>query len=191
MGGSAGDGTAILAELIAQRAQGWVVAICDPAAVQIALAGGLDANFDFDVGGKRDGIHGQPVHIQGRVRSLHAGRYLEPEVRHGGDRFHDIGHAAVIEVDGSAPSLQNLLLLTSLRSHPNSIHQLVSCGIYPERQRILVVKGVIAPRAAYEPFVKQIVLVDSPGATAVNPGRFQFRLARPGLHGISSQLRTA
>lgn len=185
MGGAAGDGTAILAELVGQRAQGWVVVICDPAAVRAAIAAGLDAGFDFDVGGKRDGIHGPPVHIQGRVRSLHVGRYLEPEVRHGGERFHDIGHAAVIEADGSTPSLQNLLLLTSLRSHPNSIHQLVSCGIYPERQRILVVKGVIAPRAAYEPFVKEISLVDSPGATAVDPARLQYRLARPGLLGMS------
>ncbi|HUS05495.1 MAG TPA: M81 family metallopeptidase [Bryobacteraceae bacterium] len=184
MGGSAGDGTAILAELLRQRAQGWVVAICDPAAVQIAIAAGVDGGFDANIGGKRDGLHGEPVRIQGRVRSLHAGRYQEPAVRHGGSRFHDLGHSAVIEVAGSTPDLQNLLLLTTLRSHPNSIHQLVSCGIYPERQRILVVKGTVAPRAAYEPFVKTIVLVDSPGATAVNPARFQYRRVRAGLFGM-------
>ena len=80
---------------------------------------------------------------------------MEPEVRHGGARFHDLGHSAVIEVEGSTPDLQNLLLLTTLRSHPNSIHQIVSCGIYPERQKILVAKGTIAPRAAYEPIAKR------------------------------------
>jgi microcystin degradation protein MlrC len=187
LGGSAGDGTAVLEELISQRAAGWVVAISDPAAVQAAVASGLDGRFDMCVGGKRDNLHGRPVRITGTVRSLHAGRYMEPEVRHGGSRFHELGHSAVIEVQGSTPDLQNLLLLTTLRSHPNSIHQLVSCGIYPERQRILVAKGTIAPRAAYEPVAKQIILVDSPGATAVNPARFEYRRARPGLFGISKE----
>jgi microcystin degradation protein MlrC len=186
LGGSAGDSTFLLAELLSQRAQGWVVTLSDPAAVQEAVRAGLDGSFEMLVGGKRDNLHGQPVPIRGRVRSLHAGRYMEPEVRHGGSQFHDLGHSAVIEVEGSTSGLQNILLLTTLRSHPNSIHQIVSCGIYPERQKILVAKGTIAPRAAYGPIAKKIVLVDSPGSTAVNPSRFLYRRARPGLFGISS-----
>jgi microcystin degradation protein MlrC len=186
LGGSAGDSTFLLAELLRQGARGWVVTISDPAAVQEAIRVGLDGNFEMLVGGKRDDLHGQPVLIRGRVRSFHAGRYMEPEVRHGGSPFHDLGHSAVIEVEGSTRELQNVLLVTTLRSHPNSIHQIVSCGIYPERQRILVVKGTIAPRAAYEPIAKKIVLVDTPGATAVNPSRFHYKRARPGLFGIHS-----
>jgi microcystin degradation protein MlrC len=185
LGGSAGDGTVLLEELIRQGAQGWVVTISDPAAVRAAIAAGPDGRFRMCVGGKRDTLHGAPVLIEGIVRSLHSGRYMEPETRHGGSRFHDLGHSAVIEVEGSTPDLQNLLLLTTLRSHPNSIHQLVSCGIYPERQRILVAKGTVAPRAAYEPVAKKILLVDSPGATAVNPSRFQYCRVRPGVFGIS------
>jgi microcystin degradation protein MlrC len=131
-----------------------VVTISDPAAVHEAIRVGLDGHFDLPVGGKRDRLHGDPMHIRGIVRSLHAGRYMEPEVRHGGGRFHDLGHSAVIEAEGSRPDLQNLLLLTTLRSHPNSIHQIVSCGIYPERQKILVAKGTVAPRAAYAPIAK-------------------------------------
>ena len=184
LGGSAGDGTFILRELLAQLAEGWVVTISDPAAVQEAIRVGIDGHFDLPVGGKRDRLHGDPVRIRGIVRSLHAGRYIEPEVRHGGSRFHDLGHSAVIEVEGSHPDLQNLLLLTTLRSHPNSIHQIVSCGIYPERQKILVVKGTVAPRAAYGPIAKSIVLVDSPGATAVSPARFEYTRVRPGLFGM-------
>jgi microcystin degradation protein MlrC len=153
--------------------------------VQEAMRTGIDGNFELPVGAKRDDLHGRPVRIRGAVRSLHAGRYVEPEIRHGGSRYHELGHSAVIEVEGSTPDCLNLLLLTMRRSHPNSIHQIVSCGIYPERQRILVVKGTIAPRAAYEPIAKKIVLVDSPGATAVNPQRFTYRKVRPGVWGIS------
>ena len=188
LGGSAGDSTFVLAELLRQGAR---VGSSPSATLQpstYAIRVGLDGRFSMDVGGKRDRLHGKPVRIDGIVRSLHAGRYMEPEVRHGGSRFHDLGHSAVIEVEGSTPDLQNLLLLTTLRSHPNSIHQIVSCGIYPERQRILVAKGTIAPRAAYEPIARKIVLVDSPGATAVNPARFRYERARPGLFGMSNSV---
>jgi microcystin degradation protein MlrC len=65
-----------------------------------------------------------------------------------------------------------------------SLHQLISCGIYPERQRILVVKAAIAFRAAYEPVAARIIEVDTPGATAVNPARFTYRRARPQLFGL-------
>ena len=176
-GGSAADSTAILYELLKQRAAGWVVVLYDPNAVEEATKRGVDGRFEMSVGN-------EPVQVRGHVRSLHTGRYMEPEVRHGGARFHDLGHSAVIECEGSTPELQNLLLLTSKRSLPFSLHQLISCGIYPERQKILVVKGTVAPRAAYQTVAKKIVLVDSPGSTAVNPVWFDYRNARPGLFGL-------
>ena len=52
------------------------------------------------VGGKTDKLHGTPVRIRGRVKSLHEGEYVETEVRHGGGRYWDMGHTAVIEVEG-------------------------------------------------------------------------------------------
>ena len=51
------------------------------------------------------------------------------------------------------------------------------------RQRILVAKGTVAPRAAYEPVAAKIVEVDSGGVTAVNPARFTYKQIRPGLWG--------
>ena len=52
------------------------------------------------------------------------------------------------------------------------------------RQKILVAKGTIAPRAAYEPVAAEIVMVDTPGATSVNPGRYEFKQARKDMWGI-------
>ena len=106
------------------------------------------------------------------------------EIRHGGGRYHDMGLSAVIEAEGSTRDLANLLLVTTRRSSPNSLHQLISVGIYPLRQRILTVKGAIAPRAAYEPIAARILNVDSPGATAVNPARFPYRRVRRPLFGL-------
>lgn len=56
-------------------------------------------------------------------------------------------------------------MLTSRRTTPNSLHQLISLGIYPEQREILVAEGAIAPRAAYEPIARQIIEVDTPGLT--------------------------
>ena len=183
-GGSAGDSTAILAELVRQKAQGWVVVIADPEAVKTAARLGIGGAFDMPVGGKTDRLHGDPVRIRGRVKSLHDGKFIETEIRHGGARYHDQGLSAVIEAEGSTRDLPNVLLLTTNREAPMSLHQLISCGIYPERQRILVVKAAIAFRAAYEPVAARIIEVDTPGATAVNPARFTYRRARPQLFGL-------
>jgi microcystin degradation protein MlrC len=185
-GGATGDETTILAELLRQNARGWVLVLYDPAAVQTAKTAGIDGGFDRDVGGQCEGVRSQPVRVTGKVRSLHAGRYIEPEVRHGGQRYWDMGHTAVIEVAGSTPDELTLLVLTDQRSSPNSIHQLISCGIYPERQKILVAKGTVAPRAAYDPVAARVVLVDTPGVTAVNPARFHFERARRDLWGMAN-----
>jgi microcystin degradation protein MlrC len=54
----------------------------------------------------------------------------------------------LIEAEGSTRDLSNFVVLNTKRTVPLSIHQLVSVGVYPERQKILVAKGTIAPRAA-------------------------------------------
>ena len=66
-------------------------------------------------------------------------------------------------------------MLTTLRQVPFSLHQLISCGIYAQRQKILVVKAAIAFRVAYEPIAGRITEVDTPGTTAINPARFTLR----------------
>jgi microcystin degradation protein MlrC len=129
-------------------------------------------------------MHGKPVRIKGDVRSLNVGRYLETEIRHGGGRYWNMGNTAVIQVEGSTLDEPNLLLITTERASPNSAHIFISNGVYVERQKILVVKGAIAPRAAYEPFASILISVDSPGATAINPSWFKYYNIRQNLFGI-------
>lgn len=61
-----GDSTFILAELVKQKADGWVIPIFDPKAVQQALSAGIGQLFAFPVGGKTDTMHGEPVMIRAR-----------------------------------------------------------------------------------------------------------------------------
>jgi microcystin degradation protein MlrC len=181
-GGSAGDATIILEQLLAQGADGWVVALYDPAAVQACAAAGIGATLDLEVGGKVDDMHGAPQQVTGRVRALCDGKFEETQRRHGGRRYHDQGLTAVIEVNRDAPGKGGLILLNSKRTPPMSIHELTCAGIVPEQQRILVAKGAVAPRAAYEPVCPRIIEVDTAGATSISIPPAQYRLARQSLY---------
>jgi microcystin degradation protein MlrC len=172
-GGSAGDGTVLLAELMRQGATGAVVCLYAPDEVGLCATAGVGREVTLTVGGKVDRLHGDPLTVTGRVRLLHDGTYVEPEVRHGGRRVNHMGPTAVAELPGA-----NLLVLNTLRHPPFSLGQLTCLGIRPEQQRVLVVKAAIAYKAAYTPVAGTIIEVDTPGLTAVNPHRFDYRHVR-------------
>lgn len=175
-GGSAGDSTFVLEELLGQGANGWVVALYDPEAVAACAAAGIGAQLTLPVGGKVDDEHGPTLTVEGTVRTLHDGKFIETEVRHGGGRNWDQGLTAVLETSGG------LLVLDSLRTPPMSFNQLRSVGIMPEQHEIFVAKGSVAPRAAYEPVSARIIEVDSGGATSISRPPEEFQLARKGLY---------
>jgi microcystin degradation protein MlrC len=179
-GGSAADGTIILAEMLRQRATQGVVCLYAPKEVEQCIASGVGKDVRLRVGGKVDRLHGEPVEVSGRVRLIHDGTYVEPQARHGGRRTNHMGLTAMVEIEGN-----NLLVLNSQRHPPFSLGQLTCLGIQPERQRILVVKAAIAYKAAYAPVAGTIIEVDTPGLTAVNPERFAYRHIRRPLYPLT------
>jgi microcystin degradation protein MlrC len=172
-GGSAGDGTVVLAEMLRQGVTDGVVCLYASDEVRLCAAAGVGQRVAFSVGGKVDRLHGEPLPVAGRVRVLHDGTYVEPAVRHGGKRLNHMGLTALVETDG-----RNLLVLTSQRHPPFSLGQLTCLGIQPRLQRVLVVKAAIAYKAAYAPVAGTVIEVDTPGLTAVNPRRFDYRHIR-------------
>jgi len=179
-GGSAADGTILLAEMLRQGATDGVVCLYAPDEVRLCAAAGVGAEVTLTVGGKVDRRHGEPLTLTGRVRLLHDGTYVEPAVRHGGKRVNHMGLTALVELAD-----RNLLVLTSLRHPPFSLGQLTCLGIRPDRQRLLVVKAAIAYKAAYQPVAGTIIEVDTPGLTAVNPERFEYRHIRRPLYPLT------
>lgn len=172
-GGSAGDSTFVLAELLRQGATGWVVMLYAPDEARQCIQAGLGAEVRLLVGGKVDRFHGDPVPLAGRVALLHDGTYTETQVRHGGKRLNHMGPTALVEVPGGS-----YLALTTLRHPPFSLGALTCLGIEPARQRILVVKAAIAYKAAYAPVAGCVIEADTPGRTAINPTRFEYRHVR-------------
>jgi microcystin degradation protein MlrC len=51
---------------------------------------------------------------------------------------------------------------------------LTSLGIDPRLARVIVVKAAVAYKAAYAPIAGEIIPVDTPGLTAINPARFTY-----------------
>jgi microcystin degradation protein MlrC len=174
-GGSAGDGTVLLAEIIRQMAVGAVVPLFAPDVVRECWRIGVGGRFTGKVGGAVDRLHGEPVEVSGTITGLFDGKWVETEARHGGRRHNDQGPTAVLKLDGGTT-----LLLDSLQTPPFSLGQLTSVSIDPKAASMIVVKAAVAYKAAYAPVAASIMEVDTPGVTAVNPSRFKYKnIPRP------------
>jgi microcystin degradation protein MlrC len=180
-GGSPGDSTILMAEVLRQQLSNALVILYDPESVQACVQAGVRNEVSLSVGAKTDRLHGQPVSIQGKVRLLSDGFFTESQVRHGGWGKYDQGITAVVETDQL-----HTFILTSLRMAPMSLEQILSLGIKPENKKILIVKGVVAPRAAYEPIARHVILVDTPGSTSVNPRCFNYQFRRRPLYPLET-----
>lgn len=176
-GGSVGDSTFFLEELLKQKADGWVMSIVDPEAVRVAVKAGIGQTFDFAVGAKRDMLHGKPVRVRGHVRSLQyrpgTGLGREGETT-----------TAVIEVAGSTRDDQNVLILTQRSSGLRNVEELTGNGLAPERFKILISKGAVAPFETFQKVAAHFILAASPGPTDVDPSKFTYKRARRPLHGV-------
>ena len=53
-----------------------------------------------------------------------------------------------------------------------------SMGIYPEKYKIVVAKGVSSPRPAYQPIASKIIIVNSPGVTTADLSFFNYKNIR-------------
>lgn len=161
-GGSSAASRILYDECLRQGATRVVVVLYDRQSVERCVAAGVRGEV-----------------AEGRVVTLFDGIFTETQVRHGGWSHFDQGISAVVETPEG-----NTILYTSRRMAPMSLQQLLRAGIQPERQNILIVKGVIAPQAAYAPVAAEIILVDTPGPTANDPRSFSYQHRRRPLYPI-------
>ena len=180
-GGSTADSTILLDEAIRLGIRDMLVVLWDPESVKRCAQAGIGAEISLKVGGKTDNMHGRPVSIKGRVRTLTDGRFIEEKPTHGGNRFFDQGLTAVVETD-----MEHTLILTTLPMAPVSIEQVRSTGITPERKKLIIAKGVVAPRGAYQPIAAKIILVNTGGACDADPFQREYKHRRRPLFPLES-----
>ncbi len=170
-GGTPGDATEILAELLRQRAVDATIVIADPESVQQAILAGVRNEVRLRVGGKVDQLHGDPVELTGTVVAITDGRWIHAGPENAGVPA-DMGPTAVVRSEGVN------IVLTSVKSMPGDLNQLRSVGIDPASQRILVVKASVRWRGGYEPIMARGILVDTSGLGSVDLSRFAYRSIR-------------
>ncbi len=183
-GGSAADGT-FIAHAFHQRKLAGVrcfVALNDPAVALQAQQAGVGRTIDAAVGGKLDDQHGAPLQARFTVVSLHDGKYSEKLPRHGGRTTYDMGLTAILSTDTGLT-----VQVTSVRTPPFSLQQLLSCHIDPAAHKLLVAKGVNAPVAAYAPVCgERMIRVNTAGVTTADMTKLNYQHRRRPLYPLEA-----
>jgi microcystin degradation protein MlrC len=169
-GGSPGDGTALLAGL---KDAGWPDAalfICDPAAVEACWQGGVGAHVSLSVGGKLESTNGEPVKVDGVVRSISI-----PTARGVTGVPAQLGKTAVVRCHSAEGQGETDVVLTEFATSQTDPNYFRVVGIEPRERKIVVVQSAHLFRAAFEVRERiptQIIEVDTPGITSPNTLRF-------------------
>ncbi len=185
-GGSPGDSTFILHEARAMGVKGLLQTLSDAAAVQACIKAGVGATVTLKAGAKTDDMHGKPTEVTGTVRLISDGRFEETLPNHGGGRYFDQGACARLDTtDGWT------LLLCSRNIGNTARHQFYSVGIRPEDYRVVVAKGVVSPRPAFQPIAGEIILVNTPGVTTADLTTFKYGNRRKPLYPFEKEAQYA
>jgi len=163
-GGSAGDGTALFEQLLAQGATGALCIIADAEVAAAAHQAGVGGTVAAEVGAKTDEYHGAPVPITGRVRALSDGRYTSGG-SWGTGQSYAMGPTAWLDVNG------NDMVVTSIPTPPFHVEQVTHLGIDPSQATIITAKGAVAWRSAYGHFAKTVIEVDTAGVCPIDVSR--------------------
>jgi microcystin degradation protein MlrC len=164
--GGAGDLPHVLERLLALRARGALVAsIADAAAVARCHGAGAGASLELELGGKLDPVHGRPLPLRGKLRSLHR---IPWSVGTSGERSQ---RAAVLEVDGVQ------VIVTERRTPFHTRRDFERLGLDPQAFRLIVVKiGYLVPEL--KQLAARELLALSPGAVDQNITQLVFRRQR-------------
>ena len=182
-GGGHGDTTGLLAALIAQRAEGAVLALINDAESAAAChAAGEGALVALSLGGKSDGA---PLAVQARVLKLTDGRFICTGPMAGGNPA-DLGPSALIS---PAPGIRVILTSRKMQAYDQALFR--HMGVEPSAQRLLALKSSVHFRADFQPIAEAVLVVAAPGPVVADPATLPFRHLRPGLRLRPGANRTA
>lgn len=172
--GSPGDSAEIVRFLLDQRIAGAAVAmVVDPESVAQCTDAGVGASVRLELGGKTDTLHGPPLTVEGRVKAISDGCYVNSGPMMAGLPV-DLG-PTIVFVCGQ-PEIE--VLVTSKAETPIDLNVFRSHGIEPTSRRVIGLKGKGHFRAAFEPIAERVMLVEGPGISGADLRRLPFRKIR-------------
>jgi microcystin degradation protein MlrC len=171
-GGGPEDGTCVLEAILEEELAGGVVAVIwDPAVVTQALDAGDGQSVEITLGGHTDDLHGAPLTVTARVKTLSDGTFTNEGPMSAGAES-DMGPTAVLDIGG------NDVIVTSKRLQPLDLQLYKSLGIDLATKRFVVVKSSVHYRAAHTPIAAEIIELDTPGLTSPRLAGFNLQNVR-------------
>jgi len=185
-GGTSGDATEVLREMLEQGARGGsVCSISDQEAIDRAVEAGVGAVLTMEIGGKRDRFHGDPVEVTAKVKLIHDGEFMRKGPMLTG-AIQTVGKTVVLEIGGPG-GIE--VMLTEHRAHPNDLEYFRAFGIEPTERQMLVLKSAAHYRAAFDSISKLTIEVDAPGLTSPDFRRFDFKQVRRPMYPLDEMPR--
>lgn len=169
--GGAGDIPFVLERLLALGASSTLVAgIADEEAVNLCAQAGVGATLSLVLGGKLDPIHGQPLHVDGTVVSLHTVPW-PASAKAGATTMPN--RVAVINAQGVH------VVLTERRTPFHRLADFTNLDLDPTQYQIVVVKmGYLVPEV--DQLARRALLALSPGAVNQDIENLPYkRIQRP------------
>ena len=172
-GGGHGDTTGLLAELIAQNAQGAVLGLINDADAAAAFhKAGVGTTVTLALGGKSDGM---PLWVAAKVLVLADGQFIYTGPMGKGNPGNH-GPTALIEV---APGIRVIVVSRKAQAYDQALFRHV--GLEPAECKILVLKSSVHFRADFQPIAETVIVATAPGPVAADPSVFPFKHLRAGL----------
>ena len=172
-GGGHGDTTGLLAELIAQGAQGAVLAVMNDAEAAAAChAAGQGATLSLALGGKSDGA---PLAVTGTIEALTDGEFTLSGPMGAGNPA-GLGPCALLRV---APGVRVVIVSRKMQAHDQEVFRHI--GVEPAAQKIVAVKSSVHFRAHFQPIAEAVLVAAAPGPVVADPATLPFTNLRPGL----------
>ena len=174
-GGTAGDATVILRELLAQGAKGVAIGtIWDPIAVQLCMVAGEGAEMPLRFGGKSAPETGEPMDALVRVIRVNAAA----EMRFGESvvPFGPAVRIALLDATGENTGIEVILNTVRAQSYDPSLF--TALGIDPLACKILVIKSTNHFYAAFQPIASEIIYCSAGHPYPNDPATNPYRLVR-------------
>lgn len=176
-GGAPCDGTFLLSELIARKAQNTAVAlIVDPQTVEKAIRTGVGQRGDFLLGGKVEAsdINGESLQISAVVKTITDGVFINKDkMAHG--LVNCLGRTVVLAIDGID------VIVAENRVQPWDPEIFRRHGIEPSEKQILALKSAGHYRAAFSKIANKLVNVKTPGILSSDFKTFNFKKIPQGV----------
>ncbi|MEX0756933.1 MAG: M81 family metallopeptidase, partial [Acidimicrobiia bacterium] len=160
-GGTHGNSTVLAHALGGQ--DGVFVVLTDGPGAAAAHTAGIGADITLTLGEGPPEAVGGTIGISGTVTHLSNGEFSQRRASHGGRPQQHVGPTAVVACPGFGS-----VMITSLPFLPFSLEPYEAMGIDISSYRVIVAKGVIAPRAAFSAISDDLILVDTPGPSTAD-----------------------